>query len=44
MNTLYCDISKHKKTSKLKAILPKKKNKQTGSIHQNINVRKQHKD
>lgn len=43
MNTLYCDISKHKKTSKLKAILPKK-NKQTGSIHQNINVRKQHKD
>lgn len=42
MNTLYCDISKAQENkSKLKAILPKKK---LGSIHQNVNIRKQHKD
>lgn len=50
MNTLHCSISKHKKTnksklSKLRAILPKKgKKKKPGSIHQNVNVKKQHKD
>lgn len=48
MNTLHCSISKHKKTnkSKLRAILPKKggKKQQPGSIHQNVNVKKQHKD
>lgn len=46
MNTLHCSISKHKKTnkSKLRAILPKKGKKKPGSIHQNVNVKKQHKD